>query len=245
MKPIIAITPNYEDELATLKHAYADQIRKAGGIPVIVPFGLSEEDIAALSETANGLLLSGGADVDPGYFGERPHRELGRVTPERDRVEIILAREFVKREKAIFAICRGIQVLNVALGGSLYQDIATQCPNTHQHTQRAPRCHLSHNVKAVEGSLLHKIAGVSAFKVNSFHHQAVKEPAPGLRVTASSDDGIVEAVEGEKHPFLLGVQWHPEDTAGTDEVSRKLFEAFVEASRAESIRVEGNLERNT
>ena len=231
MKPIIAITPNLDEELATLKHAYADCVIKAGGIPVIIPFGLSENDIAQLAGLADGLLLSGGADVDPSCFGESPHRELGRVTPERDRVEFGLTREFVKRDKPILAICRGIQVLNAALGGSLYQDIASQCPGSHQHTQKAPRSHLSHLVAAEEGSLLHRIAGTGEFKVNSFHHQSVKRPAPGLRITAKSADGIVEALEGESHSFTLGVQWHPEDTAAADDVSRSLFEAFVAACR--------------
>lgn len=232
MKPIVAITANYEEESANLKHSYSEWILKSGGIPVIVPFGLGEEEVRKLCEVTHGLLLTGGPDIDPGYYGEEPLPELGRITPERDRLEVLLVREYAAAGKPIFAICRGEQVLNVALGGSLYQDIYSQC-RTLQHSQKAPRSHLSHRVRTVEDSMVARIAGTTEFKVNSFHHQAVKEPAPGMRVTAKSEDGIVEAIESGSHRFVVGVQWHPEDTAGTDDVSRKLFEAFVRACAGE------------
>lgn len=228
MKPIIAISANYEDDGTHLKHSYSDWILKSGGIPVIVPFGFGEEEARALCEVTSGLLLTGGPDIDPGYYGEEPLPELGRITPERDRLELMLVREYAAAGKPIFAICRGEQVLNVALGGSLYQDIYSQC-RTLQHSQKAPRSHLSHRVTAEESSMIGRIAGTNEFKVNSFHHQAVKEAAPGMRITAKSEDGIVEAIESEEGRFVVGVQWHPEDTAGTDDISRKLFEAFVAA----------------
>ncbi|PYI55191.1 gamma-glutamyl-gamma-aminobutyrate hydrolase family protein [Paenibacillus flagellatus] len=231
MKPIIAVTANYEDDVASLKHAYTDSVRNAGGLPLAVPFGLDEDDVRRLCASADGLLLTGGPDVDPDYYGEEPLPVLGKVTPERDRLEVLLARTFAAAGKPIFAICRGEQVLNVALGGSLYQDIGTEAA-TLQHSQKAPRSHLSHRVRAEEGSLIERIAGASSFKVNSFHHQAVKRPAPGMRISAKSEDGVVEAIESETHRFVLGVQWHPEDTAATDGVSRKLFEAFVDACRS-------------
>lgn len=233
MKPIIAVSANYEDDNACLKHAYTDWVIKAGGLPLIVPFGLGEDDVRQLCGAANGLLLTGGPDIDPSYYDEEPLPKLGCITPERDRLEVLLVREFAAMGKPIFAVCRGEQVLNVALGGSLYQDIYSQC-EVLQHSQKAPKSHLSHRVDVTEGSLVHRIAGSVSFRVNSFHHQAVKAPAPGLRVTAKSTDGIVEAIEGTDHPFLLGVQWHPEETAGTDERSRKLFEAFVEACKRHS-----------
>lgn len=228
MKPIIAVTANFEEEFASLKHAYSQSILNAGGIPVIVPFDLGEEEARALCGTTSGLLLTGGSDIDPDYYGEEPLPALGRIAPERDRLEVLLAREYAAADKPIFAICRGEQVLNVALGGSLHQDINGQS-RVLQHSQKAPRCHLSHRVKAEADSALARIAGSTEFKVNSFHHQAVKQPAPGFRMTAKAEDGIVEAIESAAHRFVIGVQWHPEDTAATDEVSRKLFEAFVGA----------------
>lgn len=232
MKPIIAVSANFEEDYAGVKHAYTDRILKAGGVPVIVPFGLGDEEARQLCEVTHGLLLTGGPDIDPGYYGEEPLPELGRITPERDRLEVMLIREYAARNKPIFAICRGEQVLNVALGGTLYQDIYSQC-RTLQHSQKAPRSHLSHRVRAEEASIVGRIAGTREFKVNSFHHQAVKDAAPGMRITARSEDGVVEAIESDTHRFVVGVQWHPEDTAGVDDVSRKLFEAFVEACRGE------------
>ncbi|RKN75980.1 gamma-glutamyl-gamma-aminobutyrate hydrolase family protein [Paenibacillus ginsengarvi] len=230
MKPIIAITASYEEDYAGLKHRYASWVLKAGGIPVVVPFGLGEEEVRELCGITHGLLLSGGSDIDPAHYGEEPLPELGRVTPERDRLELLLVREFAAKDKPIFAICRGHQVLNVALGGSLYQDIHSQCGGL-QHNQKAPRSYATHRIRAEENSIVSRIAGASEFRVNSFHHQAVKDAAPGLRITARSEDGIVEAIESENHRFVLGVQWHPEDTAEVDEVSRNLFVKFVAACR--------------
>ncbi|MEF3305770.1 gamma-glutamyl-gamma-aminobutyrate hydrolase family protein [Paenibacillus sp. GYB003] len=232
MKPIIAVTANCEDEYAGLKHAYSEWILKAGGIPVIVPFGLGDEEVRTLCGATHGLLLSGGPDIDPDYYGEQPLPQLGRITPERDRQELLLIREYMAEQKPIFAICRGLQVLNVALGGSLYQDVYSQC-RALKHSQNAPRSHLSHRVRAEADSRIGRIAGAAEFKTNSFHHQAVKDVAPGMRVTAKAEDGIVEAIECESARFVVGVQWHPEDTAGVDDVSRKLFEQFVEACRGE------------
>ncbi|MDF2723046.1 MAG: peptidase c26 [Paenibacillus sp.] len=228
MKPIIAITANYEDDGAMLKHSYAERILQAGGVPVVVPFGYGEEEVSALCRITDGLMLTGGPDIDPGHYGEEPLTGLGRVTPERDRLELLLIREYRAANKPIFAICRGEQVLNVAFGGTLYQDIYSQC-RTLQHSQKAPRSHLSHRVKVEADSRIGRIAGVGEFKVNSFHHQAIKQAAPGMRITAKSEDGIVEAIEHETERFVVGVQWHPEETAGSDDISGKLFEAFVEA----------------
>lgn len=228
MKPIIGVTASHEEEHVLLKHEYADWILKAGGIPLVVPFTDDPSDIERICGTIDGLLLTGGADVDPDHYGEEPLPSLGRVTPERDRMELALTRRTAVSDKPVFAICRGVQVLNVAMGGTLYQDIDS-LGNRLQHSQKAPRSHLSHRVKVTEGTLLHRIAGAAEFRVNSFHHQAVRTPAPGFRIAAVASDGIVEAIESESHSFVLGVQWHPEHTAAVDPISRKLFFAFVEA----------------
>jgi putative glutamine amidotransferase len=230
MKPVIGVTASWEEEQMVLKHEYADWILKAGGIPLIVPCVDDPADIRRIGGAIDGLLLTGGADVDPAYYGEEPLPALGRVTPPRDRMELALTRHMLSLDKPVFAICRGLQVLNVAMGGSLHQDV-TALGQVLQHSQKAPRSHLSHAVSAAEGSLLARIAGAAQWKVNSFHHQAVKTPAPGFRISAVTSDGVVEAIESEQHTFALGVQWHPEDTAAVDPISRKLFIAFVEACR--------------
>lgn len=229
MKPFIGVTAMAEDNLTVLKHDYANSILQSGGIPLTIPFKCSDTDIGQILKAMDGLLLTGGPDVDPDYYGEEPLPALDKISPERDRLEIALTVQAIQQNKPIFAICRGMQVLNVAMGGSLYQDIHTQHGSPLlQHRQKAPRDHLSHQVSVVEQSLLHRIAGRARFKVNSFHHQAVKKAAPGFQVAATASDGIIEAIESSEHLFVLGVQWHPEDTAAVDTVSRRLFDRFVE-----------------
>lgn len=230
MKPLIALTVNEEEETASINHAYARCVVQAGGIPLYVPFGLGEEELRSVCGATAGLLLTGGPDLDPVHYGEEPQPGLGRVTPERDRTEMLLVQTYVVAEKPIFAICRGEQLLNVALGGTLHQDLHT-LQGLQQHSQKAPRSHLSHSIAIEPGSRLAGIAGSVTCRVNSFHHQAVKQAAPGMRVTARSADGVIEAIESEDSRFILGVQWHPEHTAATDEVSRRLFEAFVQACK--------------
>jgi putative glutamine amidotransferase len=134
-------------------------------------------------------------------------------------------------DKPVFAICRGMQLLNAAAGGTLFQDIERQFPDCLQHRQLAPRSHLSHQVVIADGSLLEKSAGAAQIRVNSFHHQAVKQPAPGFRVNAVAADGVVEGIESVSHRFVLGVQWHPENLARTDDAARKLFSAFIDVCR--------------
>ncbi|WJH37234.1 gamma-glutamyl-gamma-aminobutyrate hydrolase family protein [Paenibacillus sp. CC-CFT747] len=174
-------------------------------------------------------MLSGGTDLDPAYFGEEPHPKLGEVVPDRDRAELLLLDAYLQARKPVLGICRGCQVMNAALGGTLLQDIPSQCPDALQHTQKAPRSHGSHLVRIREGSRLHGILGALEIRVNSFHHQAVRRAAPGLTVTAHALDGIVEAVERPGPPFFVGVQWHPEDMAGGDRYAAALFQSLVEA----------------
>ncbi|UVI27992.1 gamma-glutamyl-gamma-aminobutyrate hydrolase family protein [Paenibacillus spongiae] len=225
-KPVIGVTSSQEDGAVNSTECTL----RAGGLPLIVPLGGEMHDIVQYAELIDGLLLTGGADVDPFYYGEEPHRGLGRITPERDRLEIRLTQECLRLKKPIFAICRGIQVLNIAAGGSLYQDIERQCEGI-QHRQQAPATYLAHTVDVKAGSLLHRIAGEEQFRVNTFHHQAVNKPAAGFTVAATAKDGIIEAIESDSHPFVLGVQWHPETSAAVDEISRKLFEAFIQACK--------------
>jgi len=188
-----------------------------------------EQDVEQLIEMFDGLLLSGGNDINPMLFNEEPHEYLGVVSPSRDSSELELARRMLKTGKPILGICRGIQVLNVAVGGTLYQDLYKQNDSPIlQHIQKAPNTHCSHYVQLDKGSLLESIAGSERIQVNSYHHQSLKEVPSVFKVTAVASDGIVEAIESTDEQFVLGVQWHPEalSVAG-DAVSLRIFERFI------------------
>lgn len=233
MKPIIAITAFAEDDLSSrLNVAYSKSIIEAGGIPLILPLGV-DEDIAQILSMADGLLLSGGHDVHPFHFGAEPTPKLGKIHPERDAVELALIQAAMTRQMPIFGICRGIQILNVALGGTLYQDIESEYHSSKmlKHAQQAARGVATHYVQIAPDNLLMTIVGEEKIAVNSFHHQAINVLAETLDVAAKSSDGIVEAVVHETMPFCIAVQWHPEEQAiAGDETAKKLFTAFVSAS---------------
>lgn len=216
---------------------YMQCLCDAGAVPLLLSPAMATPELTAGVQRLDGLMLAGGNDVDPCYFGEQPIPELGEVNPLRDKLELSLIQAFYAAGKPIFGICRGAQMLNVALGGAVYQDLASQYPGStgskplaHQQTS-LPR-YPSHGVDILENSLLYHITGVCRLKVNSMHHQAISKVAPGLTVCARAADGVVEAVEDASRPFVLGVQWHPERMASTDAAARKLFEAFVKAAQA-------------
>ncbi|MBS4171852.1 gamma-glutamyl-gamma-aminobutyrate hydrolase family protein [Bacillus sp. FJAT-49736] len=230
MKPIIGITSHVElDSKHTLANDYIQAVIKAGGIPVILPIGI-DSDVKQLAEKFDGLVLSGGGDIDPTLFGEEPHPHLGSISPGRDSLEVLLIQEMLQRDKPILAICRGIQILNIAAGGDMYQDIYHQMETPLlQHAQKAARSHLSHYVKVEPNSLLARIAGQTEFKVNSFHHQAVRNVEHPLVISAVASDGVIEAIESVEHSFVVGVQWHPEPLSlNGDHISKRIFHKFVE-----------------
>ncbi|MED1202395.1 gamma-glutamyl-gamma-aminobutyrate hydrolase family protein [Heyndrickxia acidicola] len=232
MKPIIGITSDVDlNSKHILSNDYPQAVIQNGGVPVILPIGI-DENVRQIAETIDGLLLSGGGDIDPAFFGEEPIQGLGEISPGRDSLELQLVKEMLEIDKPVLAICRGIQVLNVAAGGDMYQDIFSQASNPIlQHKQKAARTHLSHSVNVVEQSILACVAGQTHFKVNSFHHQAIRKVPKPFIVTAWSSDGIIEAIESKEHKFVLGVQWHPENLAvNGDIISKRLFEQFIEAS---------------
>ncbi|TCP29973.1 putative glutamine amidotransferase [Scopulibacillus darangshiensis] len=229
MKPIIGVTSNVENDFThTLSNDYLQATLQAGGVPVILPIGL-DDDVSQIAEAIDGLVLSGGGDIDPMLFGEEPHQKLGRIAPGRDTLEIALTQRLLELNKPILAICRGIQIMSIAAGGDMYQDIYSQIgAPLLQHTQNANRFHLSHRVKAEGHSLIAKIAGQTEFKVNSFHHQAVRDVALPFVVSARSSDGVIEAIESTEHDFVIGVQWHPEALAlKGDAIAKQLFESLV------------------
>lgn len=238
MKPRIGITCARDaasPERYALSSAYVEAVRRAGGLPLLLP-ALGAVDGAEWERALDGLLLSGGGDVDPELYGEEPRVENGRIDPEADAFEIALCRAFLERAKPVLGVCRGAQLLNVAAGGDLYQDLFRQAKTRLQHVQRAPRWHGTHRVQIAPGSLLAAVAGAGSLRVNSFHHQAIRRVAPGFVASAHASDGVVEAVERPGHPFTLGVQWHPEHLR--DAAAAALFGAFVAAAAGQAPRKE-------
>ena len=224
--PIIAIAP------CSKQHDYEEAIRRAGGDVRILDY--TTDAPAAVVADVDGILLPGGDDVQPSLYGEAAHSAFEAAEPGRDAYEIELARRAADANLPLIAICRGIQVLNVARGGTLVQDIASQLPTSIRHRVRDTPHTIAHDVWVSEGTLLHallreRIDG-DACPVNSRHHQAVQTVGRGLIVSATAPDGVIEAVEDPSQRFCLGVQWHPENFYRTGEF-RALFEAFVEAAR--------------
>ncbi|MBQ9169767.1 MAG: gamma-glutamyl-gamma-aminobutyrate hydrolase family protein [Bacteroidaceae bacterium] len=210
--PLIGITGNFGEKGCELAEGYYLSVVKAGGTPVAIPPHNDKEALVTLLETLDGIIFSGGSDINPLLLGEEPLPQLHSVCPQRDEPELFLAREAFHRQIPMLGICRGIQVMAAALGGKVWQDIYVQGEGAKiKHSQDMPRFAASHTVNLTEGSLLQNtFGGKQTLAVNSFHHQAVSDPGPHMQVSALSPDGIIEAVESSEHKALLGVQWHPE-----------------------------------
>jgi putative glutamine amidotransferase len=220
-----------------LRFDYLHAVSKARGLPSIVASGFTnpldeaEQLAGEILDNCDGLMLSGGTDVDPVIFGEVPHTALGRVDGPRDPFEITLAREAVRRDMPVLGICRGLQVLNVALGGTLIQDIPSDVRGAARHEAGENRVEIAHDVDVVPGSKLAGLLGASRLGVNSFHHQAAKRIGEGLTVSATSPtDGIVEGLEMPGRAFVVAVQWHPENFWRVAHPFDGLFGGFVEAA---------------
>jgi putative glutamine amidotransferase len=232
-RPLIGITVGPDagrPGFFQLREDYLRSVEQAGGLPVVLAPG-EAADAAELLDGIDGLLLSGGADVDPALFGEQPHQKLGRVTRARDDFELALTREALAQDVPLLAICRGQQVLNVAAGGTLVQDIPSQLAGSIDHDPDTPRSAVAHTVRVADGTRLHAILGEPRVEVNSFHHQSVKDLGRGLIATAWSEpDSVVEGIESPKHRFVVGVQWHPEGF-WRERRFQALFAAHAEACR--------------
>jgi putative glutamine amidotransferase len=209
---------------------YVESVERAGGEPIVLS---NADDPAAMVGELDGLLLTGGLDVDPSLYGEAAH-ETTQIAPDRDRFEVPLSKAAMDRDVPIFAICRGVQVLNVAGGGSLVQDIPSAVPSEFDHSVNVPKNHVAHPVRIAPGTRLAAALGPHAdletCSVNSRHHQSVARVAPAFVVSAVSPDGVVEAIERPDRTFCVGVQWHPENFVSTGEFSG-LFREFVAAAR--------------
>ncbi|WP_103104320.1 gamma-glutamyl-gamma-aminobutyrate hydrolase family protein [Brevibacillus reuszeri] len=233
MRPIIGVTTflSEQSKYSTVSRNYIDSIYAAGGLPVNIPIISNESNYDDYIQMLDGLLFTGGNDIAPYYFGENPVRELNSMSSIRDEYEFSLFKAAYEKNMPIFGICRGIQLINVAMDGSLYQDIYSQCPGTLGHSpEHTASDEFYHAVQIKVDTQLYEIFGEERIFTNSFHHQSVKKLGNNLIATAYSEDGIVEAIESTEDRFLLGVQWHPECMTKRHPMFLKLFRAFVEAS---------------
>jgi putative glutamine amidotransferase len=240
-RPLIGVTGHGGDatsgsrSVAALE-AYLAAVRQAGGLPVVLPPTSDPALIAAYVERVDGVLFTGGRDISPAHYGEATLNDTVQIEDARDAFELPLARAAVLRDRPVLAICRGCQVLAVAMGGSLWQDLPAQQPRSLPHRQTKPRDAVTHAVGVQAGSLLARALGEStrqAIETNTFHHQAVRRVPPGLAAVAHTPDGTIEGVEAPDRRFVLGVQWHPEGLVERRPEHRRLFAAFVQAARSE------------
>ena len=218
-----------EEELLLDAVGVSGRTGRAGAIPVILPLAADGADIARLADLCDGFLFTGGQDVAPQLYGEATKPTCGELCPARDALERELLNRALERDKPILGICRGLQFLNAALGGTLYQDLPTEHPSEIGHSMKPPYDQAAHMVRILPDTPLAALLQKPELGVNSYHHQAVKTMAPGFVEMACSEDDLIEAVYLPSRTFVWGVQWHPEMSLHADEVSRKIFEAFVGA----------------
>jgi putative glutamine amidotransferase len=242
-RPVIGVTtqtldaiPDQLPQCWVMSQRYVRVLVRAGAVPWIIPLVHEDtETLRAIYEQLDGVFLPGGVDVDPQTYREERHPFCGRTDPARDWTELMLTQWAMDDRKPILAVCRGMQVMNVAAGGSLFQDLSAQHPQAIKHdyfpTQdRYSRDMRAHDVQVAGGSRLAAAMGVTRAVVNSMHHQGIKQLAPGLVANALAPDGLIEGVEGVGEHFMIGVQWHPEDLADSDPAMRSLFDAYISAA---------------
>ena len=232
-KPLIGVVPLYDDEKNSywMLPGYMQGIEAAGGIPVMLPMTADDDALSQLVTLVDGILLTGGHDVSPALYGEAKSPACGKPCVLRDEMEPKLLNLALAADKPVFGICRGIQLLNAALGGTLYQDLPTEYPSGVDHHMTPPYDRVVHSVRILPNTPLAALVGKETLGVNSYHHQAVKALSDKLRPAAYSEDGLVEAAYMPDKRFVLAVQWHPEFSFRTDADSKKLLAAFVAAAR--------------
>lgn len=232
-QPIIGVTPHFDSENNRLCIAsnYLNSIKEAGGIAILLPLEVDDASLLKIAQLCDGFLFTGGPDITPFRYGEETLQGCGEILPLRDNMEESLFHIAMELEKPILGICRGIQILNVFLGGTLYQDIPSQLPSSNliAHSQKSARNVVTHSVAVEKPSLLYDILKKDSIQVNSFHHQSIKDIAPSLKVAGISPDSIIEAVYMPGHKYFLGVQWHPEHLIYNNEDAQTLFKSFVYA----------------
>ena len=235
-KPLIGVVPlvDYGRDSLWMLPGYFDAVAEAGGVPVMLPLTTDTTSVARLLDSLDGIIVTGGQDVGPARYGEKDEaaRALcGELCPERDAMEALLVPAALEADLPLLGICRGLQALNVILGGTLWQDLPKQRPSEVEHHGKAPYENPVHMARVLRGTPLAACVGEGELPVNSFHHQALRDVAPELEVMAEAPDGVVEAVWRPASRFCWAVQWHPEFSHAVDESSRKIFSAFVDACR--------------
>lgn len=242
MRPLIGIPchADYADgtrrPIYCNNRAYVHAIEYAGGVPILIPFLDDFTLLDTLLPRLDGLLLSGGVDIDPVVYEEAPHPLCDQPDKELDELELRLANWALQEDIPTLGVCRGIQILNVALGGTLYQDIDDLCPGSLHHSQRQhPRDYLAHRVNVLPGSRVEQLLGPDSFMVNSLHHQAIHTPGRDVVISGTADDGIAEMLEVTGRRFIIAAQFHPEEIYLKEAASARLFAAFVQACSLDSI----------
>lgn len=229
MIPLIGVLPNVDGEKKSkIENTYIRAIEASGGMAILLPYTANPESIDRFIDLCDGFIFAGGADIEPARYGEEKHPLCGETTPYRDQVEFLAFEKIMKTEKPIMGICRGSQLINVALGGTLYQDIPSEIKTDLTHKQEHPHSEPAHEANVVSGSLLHSLIGKSRIHINSLHHQAIKELGDGLSPMAVADDGIIEAIARTGKRLVWGFQWHPEKTFDNSEDSKIIFKKFIE-----------------
>lgn len=216
---------------------YIHAVEHAGGVPILIPVFDDLSGLQALLPRLDGLMLSGGLDVDPRYYQEEPHPTVAETNPKLDELELALAQWALQEDVPTLGICRGMQLLNVAFGGNLFQDLDSQYPGSIKHPNwELPRNTLVHRVRIERGSRIEKILGTREIEVNSLHHQATKEPGTGIKITGYADDGVAELMEIPDHRFMVAAQCHPEELYDDSPIWPRLFRAFIDACSISVVR---------
>ena len=227
---LIGVVPSWvEDRKDTINQDYLEAVWRAGGMPVLFPVTSDRDRISSLLDNVNGLLLTGGMDVNPSEYGENKKPCCGDCSGCRDAMEFPLCREALQRRMPVFAICRGMQILSCVLGGTLYQDLAEQFGTELCHPRYDVAGDPVHEVEVAPDTLLSSIIETCTLSVNSRHHQGIRDLGKGLQINAKAPDGLIEGIELPDHPFVLGVQWHPESLSDRYPAQQKLFDAFIRA----------------
>lgn len=242
-RPVIGIVtqtlpgvPGERQPCWLMGRSYVEELRKVGGVPWVIPLIPHDEDtLDEIFSRLDGVFVTGGVDVDPSRYGEAKTPLCGTTDPDRDAVELFLLKYAMRHELPVLAVCRGIQILNVLGGGTLYQDVTAMVPAALKHDyfptpEQPSRKYLAHDITVKAGSKLGAILGDAVVPVNSMHHQAIKDLAPGLAPTAFAPDGIIEGVEGTGDQYVIAVQWHPEELTDTQPGMKRLFTTFIDAA---------------